>query len=79
MGRDQIVVEMNVAPIVGSAEKAIERCVIGQVLSGGELQLQECDVGRVEIDRVDACRVRDEIAHDIAAAGGDRHDAKSAA
>ena len=54
---DEIVIEMDVATIIGGAEKAIERRVIGQMLSGGELQLQERDVRRVEIDRVDARRV----------------------
>ena len=54
MRGDEIVIEMDVATIIGGAEKAIEGRVIGKMLSGGELQLQERDVRRVEIDRIDA-------------------------
>ena len=72
MRGDEIVIEMDVATIIGGAEKAIEGSVIGKMLSGGELQLQERDVRRVEIDRIDARRVCHEIAHDVAAARRDR-------
>ena len=72
MRGDEIAIEMHVATIVGRAEEAVERGVVRQVLRRREFEFQKRDMRLVEIDRVDARRISGEIAHDVAAAGGNR-------
>ena len=57
--------------VVGAAEEEEEILVAGQVLDGGQLQLQHAKMAAVEIDRLDVLRLVDEIIEDVAAAGGD--------
>ena len=53
------------------AEKAPERGIVAEPAQSGDLQVQEGEMGVVEIDGVDLPRLRDEVGQRVAAAGGD--------
>jgi hypothetical protein len=64
----------NIAAQIGVAEHVVEGSVAGEVLCCGKLQFVQRDMGAIEVERGDTCRIGGQIAHDIAAARSDRDD-----
>ena len=69
---DEPLVEAEVVARVGLGEEAAEGLVVRQMAGGSELELEQGDMGGIEVDRLDPHRVGGEIAHHVAAARGDR-------
>ena len=67
-------IRIDVIRMLGDAEEFEEGFVIRQPLHRGELQPRQRDMGRIEINRDDCRRIRAQVVHDVATAGGDRHD-----
>ena len=74
MGREILIVCLDILRAIGMSEELEECVVAGQMLNGGQLQTIERDVGPIEIDGGDVGRCVRQIAQDIAAARSDGHD-----
>ena len=67
-----LIVDLDVAGVVGVAEERVELRVALQMARGRELEAGESDVGAVEVDGGDPGGIGDEVAQHVAAAGRDR-------
>ena len=72
---DEAVVTVAVAARISATEVAHHVLMGGQMAEGGELQLVQRDVVRVEVHDIDAGRIAGEIGQHVAAARADGDDA----
>ena len=71
---DEAIVTVAIAAHIGAAEVTHHVLMGGQMAEGGELQLVQRNVMRIEVNHVDAGRVAREIGQHVAAAGTDGDD-----